>query len=192
MGNEALIKVTAARAADVCTQYELAPEAADRLDDDVTAADYLSRLMEGGQFGDAAQFLSHALPKREAVWWACLCLRATLPEPVDAAEADVLKAVETWVYKPVDENRRAAFELAQAMDFKLPSAFAALAAFFGAGSLGPPDQPEIPPEEALTGSVAYSAIHLAAIRDKPELAEQRYQTFLDRGMDIARGGTGRT
>ena len=192
MGNEALIKVAAARAADVCTLYELAPEAAERLDDDVSSVDYLSRLMDDGQFSDAAQFLSHALPKREAVWWACLCLRSTLPEPPNDAETGILEAVETWVYKPVDENRRAAFDLAQATDFKLPSAFAALAAFFGAGSLGPPDQADIEPEEGLAAGVAYSAIHLAAVRDKPELTDERYQTFLDRGLDIARGGTGRT
>ena len=47
--------------------------------------------MDAHEYTDAVRFLAHALPKREAVWWACLCVRkaagANPPPPAQAAPA---------------------------------------------------------------------------------------------------------
>ena len=69
-------KVTAKTAAEVCKHFPLGEEAKKLLRDGQTPAQFLDVLIEKQQFPDAVRFLAHALPKREAVWWACLCSRA--------------------------------------------------------------------------------------------------------------------
>ncbi len=107
---------------------------------------FLDALIEAGEFPDAVRFLAHALPKREAVWWACLCAReaagADPPEPVAAA----LRAAEAWVADPSEENRRAAVARGRGGRAAAPPAgCAAAAAFWSGGSLGPARRPGRPP-----------------------------------------------
>ncbi len=39
----------------------------------------LDRLTAGGFLIEATRLVAHALPKREAVWWACMCAIHTAP-----------------------------------------------------------------------------------------------------------------
>ena len=102
-----------------------------------------------------------------------------------------LDAAEAWVRKPSDENRRLAKARADAIiDTQAPAAWAATAAGWSSGSIGPKDVPDIPPEPFMTGVATFTAVLLAAGVD-PENAEARFTGYLERGIDIAKGGTGR-
>ena len=91
---------------------------------------------------EAVRLCAHALPRREAVWWACMCARGVPPQALPAADIAALNAAETWVRKPGDEAlRRAAWDAAQATDFRSPEAWAAVGAFWSGGSLSPEGQP---------------------------------------------------
>jgi len=59
---------------------------------------------------DALSFCAYLLPRREAVWWSCQCVRALVPT-LSEQEIHDLNAAETWVREPDDTNRRAALEL---------------------------------------------------------------------------------
>ena len=86
-----LAKVTAKTAAEVCKHFPLGEEAKKLLRDGLTPVQFLNMLIEKQQFPDAVRFLAHALPKREAVWWACLCSRVIAgsnPPPKIAAAFD--------------------------------------------------------------------------------------------------------
>src|SRR5262249_46936566 len=142
---------------------------------------------EKEEFPDAIRFLAHALPKREAVWWACLCARAVAPSPPPAPILAALEAAEAWVSDPSEENRRQAMPAAAAATFGTPAGCAALAAFWSGGSLGPPNVPVIPPGEYLTAHGVAGAIMFAAVSSEPEKAPEKYRSFLALGVDVGNG-----
>jgi hypothetical protein len=187
----ALKKITAPRARDVCAHFDLGEEAKGLLDETIAPGPFLELLIEKGHLMDAIRLLAFALPKREAVWWACLCAREMLAPDAPAALDEVIKAAETWVYKPTEENRRLAMEKAEKIGFDKPASWAAIGAFWSGGSMAPPAAPVVPPAETLTAKAVSGAILLAAVQREPERAPQRHRQFLDDGIDIAMGGTGR-
>lgn len=155
------------------------------------AASALDALVAAERLPDAMRLIAHALPKREVVWWACMCARAVpdpaLPEP----DAAALVAAEAWVRKPDEASRRAAMEAAQKCGFRTPEAWAAVGAFWSGGSMAPEGQPVVPPADHLTGVAVAGGIIMAALRHKPELAPARFARFLESARDIAAGGAGR-
>ena len=138
MSNGTLMKVAAKTAAEVCKHFSPGDEAKKLLRDGMTTRQYLDVLVQKEQFPDAARFLAHALPKREAVWWACMCADA-VPDPALAgADAAARVAAEAWVRKPTEEPmRRAAWDAAQKTAYRSAEAWAAVGAFWSGGSMAP-------------------------------------------------------
>lgn len=186
-----LNKIRIAHAQAVCARFEASAEAVALLEEALPPATYLERLVGAELFNDAVTFLAHALPKREAVWWACLCARGSMPRPPGDAEQAVLEAAEAWVLQPGEENRRATMAKAEAAGFDLPSSWAGAAAFWSGGSLAPPGLPDVPPDDKLTGTAVACAVNVAAHRVPVSRPNDRYRQFLGQGVDIANGGTGR-
>lgn len=184
------VKLAAAELKTVLERAELAPDAARIAAGcaDVPAA--VGALVEAGMVNDAARLVAHALPKREAVWWACMCARATETAP-PPADAEALLAAETWVRKPEETNRRRAMAKAEAAGFRTPESWAAIGAFWSGGSMAPEGQPVVPPGDHLTGLAIAGAVALAAVRKHPERAEATLRSFLASAFDIAAGGAGR-
>src|SRR5262245_9855299 len=60
----------------------------------------LDRLEKAGLLVEATRLIAHALPAREAVWWACACSRHTAGSGSNpSAETQVREAAEEWVRK---------------------------------------------------------------------------------------------
>lgn len=184
------VKLSAAVVGTVLERAGLGPEAAAAAAAAADAATALARIVETGMMVDATRFMAHALPKREAVWWACMCARATAPD-APPPDAEAVTAAEAWVRKPEEDLRRAAMARAEATGFQSPEAWAAVGAFWSGGSMAPPGQPVVPPADHLTGVAVASAVLLAAVRRAPEKAEGTLRRFIDSGLDIAAGGSGR-
>jgi hypothetical protein len=176
---------------DICQQVALSPEAKALGAPGIAAPALFDAFVAQGLHVDAVRFLARGLPKREAVWWACLCARDRLPPDAPPAVQAALKAAEDWVYKPTEENRRAAWARAEAATFETPSSWAAVGAFWSGGSLSPPENPVVPPGEHLTGLAVAGSIMLAAAQTEPLRAPEHYQQFLAYGANIAAGGRGR-
>jgi len=173
-------------AVEVCDRASLPAEMRALVRSGQTAGQFLADLAANADFPRATQFLAAALPKREAVWWACLCVRQLAAPGGPPAEA-ALRAAERWAGDPTDEHRRAAFAAAEAAGVGTAAGCAALAAFLSGGSLGPPTVAEVPPAEHLTASAVAGAVTLAAVGAQPERAAERYQTFFALGTEVARG-----
>ena len=156
---------------------------------DVAAA--LDRLTGPDDLVSAVTLVAHALPKREAVWWACMCARAVPAAQAAPIDVAALDAAEFWVRKPDDERRRACMAAAQAGRFDSPEAWAAVGAFWSGGSMSPPDAPAVAPPEHLTALAVAGAVRLAALRRKPAAVNQRLVRFLAAAREIATGGAGR-
>jgi uncharacterized protein DUF6931 len=182
------VKVSAAEAAATVT---LTPEAAALLKPQASVADFLSALMAAELMTDAVGVMARALPKREAVWWACLATRTLVDAQTPPAVVAAIEAAETWVYRPSEETRRAAMDRAQATKFDHPGAWAAVGAFWSGGSMAPPNAPAVPPAEHLTGVAVAGAVNLSAVMRQPQYAKEKLKGFLDQAVDIGNGGNGR-
>lgn len=187
MSNGTLAKVAAKTAAEVCQHFPLDEAARKLLRPEMTPSQYLAALMEAQLLVDAIRFLAHALPKREAVWWACACARAAHAPTPPAVAAAALQAAERWVADPSEDHRRAAMPASEAVGLADPAGCAVAATFWSGGSLAPPDLPAVPPGEHLTAHGVAGAIMLAAVLKEPERAPEKQRAFLKMGLDVANG-----
>lgn len=172
-------------------RLELDAEGAALLDGAADAAEGVARLAAARRMPEAVRLVAHALPKREAVWWACMCARS-VPDPgLAPPDLSALEAAERWVRRPDEANRRAAEAAAQKTRFRSPEAWAAMGAFWSGGSMAPEGQPVVPPAEHLTGVAVSGSVVLSAVRLRPERQDARFDRFLAAARDIAAGGAGR-
>lgn len=191
MSGEALVKLWAKTAQEAAQGVALDEPARKLLRPDQTPQQYLDLLIEQGMLVDAVRLLARALPKAEAVWWACQCVRqAGGPDLTPKGEA-ALAAAEKWVKDPSDPTRRAAMPAAEAAGFGTPAATAALAAYWSGGSLAPPEAKPVPPGELMTAEGAAGAVLLAAIKPDPQQGLEKCRKFLALGLDVARGKSSR-
>lgn len=152
--------------------------------DDPSSAILLERLMDGQLWAPAARLLAHALPEREATWWACMCVAATAPQARSGELLQAAVAAEAWVRRPSEAARRGASEAARNGSAAEPEIWAARAAAL-AGVAAAPDR------SLHAGHAADAAVALAADRGDPGRRVERVRRFIDSGRDIAAGGSGR-
>lgn len=157
--------------------------------DSVAAA--IDRLVAAERHQDAVKLLAHALPKREAVWWACMCARAVPAGSLPPPDASAIDAAESWVRRPDEPARRAASVAAEKTKFATPESWAAMGAFWSGGSMSPEGQMIVPPPDHLTATAVTGAVMLAAVRHSPEKRQLRLERFIVSARDIAGGGAGR-
>jgi uncharacterized protein DUF6931 len=91
-------------------------------------------LADGPTPEDAIGFCAYLLPRREAVWWACQCLRSLSPT-LTPAEASFIEAAEAWVREPEDHRRRAALNVGLAGNRNGAATWVALAAGWSGGTM---------------------------------------------------------
>ena len=171
-------------------RLELSADAAAGLASCALVSEAVTRLEQKNLLIEAARLCAHALPAREAVWWAARCTSATTPDALPPADHEACALAEDWVRKPTDAVRREAMERAQAAGFKTPEAWTAVAAFWSGDSMSPPDQPKVPPAPHLTGTAVIGAVLLASVRPSAVCQTERLGRFLASARDIALGGTG--
>lgn len=176
---------------DVMARAALTGDSATLVQDDADIGAAIDRLEAGGFGNDAAKLMAHALPRRESVWWACMCAHHTEPDNLPDVDRAAVAAAEQWVRNQADETRREAFDKAQQAGFGTAEAWAAVAAFWSGDSMSPLGQPKTPPAPHLTGTAVIGSVVLAAVRAYPERRDDRMRRFLASGREIASGGAGR-
>jgi hypothetical protein len=134
---------------------------------------------------DAVRFIAHALPRREAVWWAWVCARKSAGESPKPQIKAALDATERWVVQPTEEHRRQALHFGEAADFGTSAGCAALGAFMSGGSLGPPDAPVVPPGEFMTAKAVSGAVILAAVTPEAAKAPAKFEEYVKLGLEVA-------
>ena len=171
---------------------ELDPQGKALLEKCRTSPEALGVLEQAGLLLEATRLVAHALPAREAVWWACACSRHTAGSGADrAAENKVRDAAEEWVRRQTDDHRRSAMREAEEAGFGSAEAWAAVAAFWSGDSMAPPEAPKVPPQPHFTGLAVAGSVALAAARGQATRRDARLRRFLVSAKDIAMGGAGR-
>ncbi|MSP00699.1 MAG: hypothetical protein EXR07_06570 [Acetobacteraceae bacterium] len=186
-----LTKLAGAELATILERATLSPEAQAPLRGCADVGDAIDRLEAAGFSLEAVRVLAHALPKREGVWWACMCSASTAPADLPEPDRMARETAETWVRQQRDEQRRAAMAHAENGAFQTPEAWVGVAAFWSGDSMSPKGQPAVPPPPHATGGAVAGAVALASARGNIERHAARLKRFLESGRNIATGGPGR-
>jgi hypothetical protein len=189
--SQSLAKLAGSDLVTLRPRLTLPAAAATAVRDCVGVPEALAQLEASGFLVEATRLVAHALPKREAVWWACMCAAHTAPP--DLAEHDRLarETAESWVRQQTDTLRRSAMAHAEHTGFGSPEAWVAVAAFWCGDSMAPVDQPPVPPAPHLAGTAVAGAVALSAVRGDVTRQGTRLRRFLESARNIAAGGSGR-
>ena len=169
--------------------YETFPEVSEQIKvapTDQFPIEFLKDLVSKEKLHEAVAFCAYLLPRREAVWWACSCARASLGEiPQDRSAC--LLAAEAWVYDPNDTRRKAALEIGTASDSNDPLTWLALAAGWSGGLLAMFPNLPVPVPTYMTARAARIAVLLSVAKlrkDRPS----RLQACIADGIRLAEDG----
>ena len=72
VNNAPLINVTAATASEICARLYLDKAVLGLLRPAMGPREFVNALVKEQQYLAAIDFIAHALPSREAIWWGCL------------------------------------------------------------------------------------------------------------------------
>jgi len=98
--SDALTKFNATDLAALLPRVALPPEPALVIRDCTTVPAAITALESGGFDLEATRLIAHALPKREAVWWACMCALHTAPPDLPEPDRAAREAAELWPGNP--------------------------------------------------------------------------------------------
>ncbi|MGR5211310.1 DUF6931 family protein [Vibrio rotiferianus] len=183
-------KIPYQTAEQILPRFQASDEAKALLDEETSINDVIQSLTDKELFNDLVQFLTHALPVREAIWWGALCLNQRNEEwsPLQKQSVDTCMA---WVRSPSEELRRKAEHLSHRLELNCGPSWLAQAVFWnGSGSIVAPDIPPVMPDPFLYAKATAGAINHAAALPQWDKTKPYYQTAIAMALDIAAGGQG--
>ena len=184
-------KINAKTAQELTQHYDAIDENAfELLQPELTPEEYINKLLEKEYFADSIIFLAHALPKREAIWWACLCSKAVINKDTRADDIASITVAEKWVYEPDDKKRRMCGTLAEKGEYKSAQNWTAAAVFWSGGSITKESDPVMEPAPYLYAHAVSGAILNAVGASDADDIDVQFQEFIDHGLNIASGGNG--
>jgi hypothetical protein len=83
----------------------LKPPATDYLGQSQNARHYAELLTAAGHWQAALNYMAHAIPYREGVWWAWYCARKAHQADDNPEIQFALGLAEQWIANPVEDNR---------------------------------------------------------------------------------------
>ena len=187
MSHGPLIRITAETAAEVCACFNLQREAKNLLRDRMNPHEFASALIENKMGADAIEFMAHALPAREGIWWGCLCMHHALGENLSRPDLAAATAAVQWVMRPTEENRSAARAPADAAPPPSVAGALATAAYHTGGSIAPPGLPFKPPEPFAPAKAIALAVKLASVKAEPTKIPKMQKSYVELAMEVAAG-----
>ena len=184
-----LIKIPYQKAKCILSLYEAGEAIIELMDDQTTPTALLEKAMTQELFSDAVTFLAHALPVRESVWWSVVCTSSL--SHWGENEANAIRAAKAWVYTPDETNRRFAEKMVEKVGLESGAGWTAQAAFWSGGSMLKPEESVVAPPPYLYAQAVAGSINLTAVLPRGDNAKERYQAFVEMGLNIASGGSGK-
>jgi hypothetical protein len=148
---------------------------------------FLRALADSPTPEDAVTFCAYLLPRREAVWWACHCVRA-LQAARGITETEPLRLAEAWVRDPEEEMRQKALAHGLAADPARADSWVALAAGWSGGSMAAPEQPTVPPPPHMTAKAVRAAVLMAIAVIGATDRRRALKACVEAGLRFAEGG----
>ncbi|MCG9648469.1 hypothetical protein L1D54_00745 [Vibrio brasiliensis] len=174
----------------ILPRFKASEEAQQLLDPEMSVAQAIEALQTEELFNDLTQFLAHALPVREAIWWASLCVqqRQDIWSPT---QLQCIQTAQQWVQSPAEELRRKAELLSNRLELNCGPSWLSQAVFWnGSGSIVAPDLPAVLPDPFLYAKAVAGAINHAAALPAWNESQAYYTQSVAYAIDIAGGGNG--
>ena len=187
MENGASIEISPSSAAEICARFVLDQNARPLLLEGMGTRQFVESLVENKRYRAAIDFMAHALPARQAIWWGCLCLQHAMGDKLTELDKSAAAAAVRWVLQPTEENRIAAKAPAEKAGYSSAAATLARAANWTGGSLGPPDMPPLPPGPFMPAEAVATAIKFATVKVEPSKMVGTQRLFVELGVEIAEG-----
>ena len=182
-----LSKVQAATAAEVCAHFPIQKPAKALLKDGMTPQEFVAALIENKKFVDGIDFMAHALPPREGVWWGCLCMQHAVGETLSPPERMAATAAVQWVLQPTEENRAAARNAVEVAGRGSAAGTLAMAASLTGGSVAPPNAPFKPPPPFASAKAAAMAVKIASTKVDPASMPKVQRSYVELALEVAQG-----
>ncbi len=179
----------AATARQLCREghIKLGREAEAILDDELTPQAFFKRLLSSGHLAEARRVLALSLPKRRALWWACLCTQDAYENSMPPQVAESVEAVVRFIGNPSETHRRDAERVGRCLPSSRLEACLAMAAFFSEGNISLPHLPPVYPRPYVTGRLVGVCVYLASVTRSPGQYKAHLRQYLEIGTQIARG-----
>lgn len=171
--------------------FDAFPEVAQRVSAPPTeqsSIDFLKALSSANSLPEAVTFCAYLLPRREAVWWGCACVR-TLLDDIASDRAAGLLAAEAWVYEPDDKHREAALDIGTRGENKNPMTWLAFAAGWSGGFLpSTTNKQQVPVPQYMTARAVRIAVLTSVPNVPPSARSARLQKCIAEGIKLAEAG----
>jgi hypothetical protein len=186
--NAPLVKIQAETASEICAHFSLPNKAKEMLRPGMNPQEFVNLLLEKKNYLEAIDFLVHALPVREGIWWGCLCMQHALGDNLTPADRSAATAAIAWVMQPTEEKRAAAVAPAEAAGMPSIAGWLARAAAQTGGNMAPPGVPFFkPPEPFAPAKAIATAVKFALAKAKPSQLEQMQKGYVELAIQIAEG-----
>jgi hypothetical protein len=146
--------------------------------------DFARKLLVRAYRFEAIAYAAYLLPRREAVWWGCQCVRAISGDKVD----DAVLAAEAWVRDPEEDQRRAALSVLQSRDRRIATTWLAMAAGHSGGSIVTEGLRPVAASPQTTATSVKVAIVLAIARTPLPDQSAWINACVDSAIRFAEGG----
>jgi hypothetical protein len=175
----------AKNAEEVCRRLELTRAARALLGAGMSPEEFVAVLRKKRHDLDAFLVLAHWLPKRESVWWGCLCVWHLCEPSLEGPEDAALAATVRWVQDTSEANRRACEKAAEQTGLDTLSGCLAMAAFASGGSMSAPRLPDVAPPTTFTATVLSRGLFAVAAALRPRARAQQRSEFFELGVQVA-------
>jgi hypothetical protein len=152
---------------------------------------FVKTLAADGAWRDAVGFCAYLLPRREAVFWACLCVRALAKDSVIAGEP-ILRTAEAWCVEPGERARRAALEAGRSGDREWAATWAAFAAGWSGGTWRAGADGDIACAPSQTAQGVRAAVLVAMCRVRMADRASEMTRLIEEAVRLAEGHAGVT
>jgi hypothetical protein len=187
MAGQPFVKITGGTAAEICARAELKKEALQLLRDGMEPRECIDTLVANRQYVAGIDFMAHALPPREGIWWGCLCLQHACQGEFSPADRAACIAAVRWVLRPGEDTRAAAGPAAEAAGPASPAGALAAAAFQTGGNVAPPNAPPKAPAPSAPAKAVATAVKLASIKSPPAKLLDTQRSYVELGIGMAEG-----
>lgn len=165
-------------------------EASETIDFQSEPKQCIAELFEGRHFIDLSNFIAHALPMRESIWWSANVLELRWDDWNDL-ERNTLEQCKKWVLEPQEPQRRLIEQRIAILGHSCAVGWLAQAVFWnGNNSITAIDQPVVLPVAYLYAKAVSGAVNTAALVPEWDGYEQYYNDARVIAEDIANGGRG--
>jgi hypothetical protein len=151
--------------------------------------EFIESLAATGAFRDAVSCCAYLLPRREAVWWACQCVRAS-GKTLLPYERDALETAETWVQTPEEDRRQAALRFGVDEPSDSAAVWACRAAGVSGGVLSSSSKGPLRALPEATARAARAAVLIAAATVERSERTRYFKSCIDECLKLVRRSTG--